>query len=227
MVNARKALIEANPVLAQQFQAQIAAKLAIALDTGTQARRPRMPPSTGSRELAEEVSARAQAAPAAARAERAERSPPSKVVDALAMLAGSQPVSAGTRVRVIQPLLFLVLLALLILQGFKSFYIDAGGAAFGSGGLYDNIPLFLWGLSADVAQRTLQGSSLARWDAPPPAAGPASGTSRPCRTEVRSKPVRSGLPEAAVPTLTTRGLSRDSTSPSSQSTAREPRATRH
>jgi hypothetical protein len=61
---------------------------------------------------------------------------------------------------VIQPLLFLLILFLLTLQGFKSFYIDAAGLTFGSGGLYDNIPLFLWGLSADVAQRTLQQLSI-------------------------------------------------------------------
>jgi hypothetical protein len=61
----------------------------------------------------------------------------------------------------LQPLLFLVLLALLMLVGLKYLYIDApGGATFGSSGAYDHLGLFLWGLSADVAQRTLQQLTL-------------------------------------------------------------------
>ena len=43
----------------------------------------------------------------------------------------------------------------LALLGLKALYIDAG-TTFGSEGLYDYLGLFLWGISADGVQRTLQ-----------------------------------------------------------------------
>jgi hypothetical protein len=51
--------------------------------------------------------------------------------------------------------LYLLLLLLLALVGMKTLYVDAG-TTFGSAGLYDYLGLLLWGLSADVAQRSLQ-----------------------------------------------------------------------
>ena len=68
-------------------------------------------------------------------------------------------MSAGARFWVLRPIFFLLLLLLLTFMGLKSLYID-NGTSFGVGGLYDYLGLFLWGLSADVVQRTLQNVSL-------------------------------------------------------------------
>ena len=55
----------------------------------------------------------------------------------------------------IRPAIFLVLLALLCAIGFNTLYLKAP-AGFGSAGLFDQLGLFMWGLTADVAQSTLQ-----------------------------------------------------------------------
>ena len=73
----------------------------------------------------------------------------------LAFLAGSSSVKAEIRFWLVRPLLYLLLLALLTLVGLETLYIK-GGATFGASGLYDFLGLFMWGLGADVAQRTLQ-----------------------------------------------------------------------
>jgi hypothetical protein len=72
----------------------------------------------------------------------------------LAALSGLQLVSAGTRFWFFRHVLSVVLLVVLLLLGLQTLYIDAG-ATFGAGGLYDYLGLFLWGITADVAQRTL------------------------------------------------------------------------
>ncbi|HSE17755.1 MAG TPA: hypothetical protein VLB46_11940 [Pyrinomonadaceae bacterium] len=79
----------------------------------------------------------------------------------LATLAGSDLMSAGARFWVWRPIFFLLLLLLLTFMGLKSLYID-NGTSFGVGGLYDYLGLFLWGLSAEVVQHTLQTVSLPR-----------------------------------------------------------------
>jgi hypothetical protein len=73
----------------------------------------------------------------------------------LAALAGGRIIKAEVRFWLLRPLFFLLLLALLALLGLQTLYINAG-ATFGAAGLYDYLGLFLWGLTADVAQRTLQ-----------------------------------------------------------------------
>lgn len=75
------------------------------------------------------------------------------------VLAGSPHISAETRYWLVRPLLFIILLLILVLLGLQTLYINAG-ATFGAGGLYDYLGLFIWGLSADVAQRTLQNLQL-------------------------------------------------------------------
>ena len=55
----------------------------------------------------------------------------------------------------VKSLLFLVLLIMLALIGLQSLYVN-NGAIFGVNGIYDYVGLFLWGMSAEVAQRTLQ-----------------------------------------------------------------------
>ncbi len=73
----------------------------------------------------------------------------------MATLSGARLVSADVRYWLIRPLLWLILLGMLVLLGMQTLYVNAG-ATFGAAGLYDYLGLFLWGLSADVAQRTLQ-----------------------------------------------------------------------
>lgn len=77
----------------------------------------------------------------------------------LAAVAGTDLLSAEARFLFWRPLFFLLLLVLLVLLGLKTLYIDAG-ANFGVEGIYDYLGLFLWGLSADVMQRTLQNLQL-------------------------------------------------------------------
>jgi len=77
----------------------------------------------------------------------------------MAALSGARLISADVRYWLIRPLLWLVLLVALALLGLQVLYVNAG-ATFGAAGLYDYLGLFLWGLSADVAQRTLQSLQL-------------------------------------------------------------------
>jgi hypothetical protein len=53
-----------------------------------------------------------------------------------------------------RPLLKLILLVMLIYTGMSTLYID-GSATFGVRPLVELFALFAWGLSADVASRTL------------------------------------------------------------------------
>lgn len=72
----------------------------------------------------------------------------------LSLLSGLRPSSADVRYWFVRPLLGVMLLVLLTLLGLQTLYVNAG-SSFGAAGLYDYLGLFLWGLSADVAQRTL------------------------------------------------------------------------
>lgn len=71
-------------------------------------------------------------------------------------LAGTRsPAPARVKYVVAKPALFLVLLVVLCLTGFNTLYVKAA-AGFGSAGLFDQLGLFMWGLTADVAQGALQ-----------------------------------------------------------------------
>lgn len=72
----------------------------------------------------------------------------------LATLSGLQLVTAATRFWFFRPVLSVLLLVLLTLLGLQTLYVNAG-ATFGVGGLYDYLGLFIWGITADIAQRTL------------------------------------------------------------------------
>jgi len=73
----------------------------------------------------------------------------------LEKLAGLSNREAELRYRIVRPILACLLLILLILIGLDTLYVSAG-TSFGSAGLYDYLGLFLWGFSADIAQRSLQ-----------------------------------------------------------------------
>ena len=73
----------------------------------------------------------------------------------LAALSGIQTLNAEMRYWLIRPLLWLVLLIVLVLLGLQTLYVNAG-ATFGVNGLYDYLGLFLWGLSADIANQGLR-----------------------------------------------------------------------
>ncbi|MFN8494696.1 MAG: hypothetical protein U0350_44250 [Caldilineaceae bacterium] len=72
----------------------------------------------------------------------------------LASLSGFQVVTADTRFWFFRPVLSVLFLILLMLLGLQTLYVNTG-ATFGAGGLYDYLGLFFWGITADVAQRTL------------------------------------------------------------------------
>jgi hypothetical protein len=76
-----------------------------------------------------------------------------RVVNFLAGAPG--PASVRVKYGVVRPSLFLVLLFVLCMVGFNTLYVKAS-AGFGSAGLFDLFGLFIWGLTADVAQSTLQ-----------------------------------------------------------------------
>jgi hypothetical protein len=81
---------------------------------------------------------------------------PNALTSALEKVAGTpQSAVPPAGFRAVRALLFILLLVLLALLGWQQLYIN-NGANFGVGGLLDYLGLFLWGLSADVAQRTLQ-----------------------------------------------------------------------
>jgi hypothetical protein len=70
---------------------------------------------------------------------------------------------AGTDVRkndnhpIIKAIGFLLLLGLLTVIGLKSLYIDVG--TFGVNGVFDYLGLFLWGMSSEIAKKTLENVS--------------------------------------------------------------------
>jgi len=70
----------------------------------------------------------------------------------MAALSGARLISADVRYWLVRPLLWLILLVTLSLLGLQTLYVNAGTD--------DYLGLFLWGLSADVAQRTLQNLQL-------------------------------------------------------------------
>jgi hypothetical protein len=61
---------------------------------------------------------------------------------------------AELQYNLLRPTLFVFLLVLLSLIGFHTLYVS-GAPTFGANGLFDYLGLALWGLAADVAQRTL------------------------------------------------------------------------
>ena len=78
------------------------------------------------------------------------------IVRTLSFLAGTRgPATARVKYAAVKPALFFVLLVVLCLTGFNTLYVKAP-AGFGSAGLFDLLGLFMWGLTADVAQSTLQ-----------------------------------------------------------------------
>ena len=74
------------------------------------------------------------------------------------MLSGDSPVGTKFRFWILRPVLGLALLLLLCLTGLYTLYIKV--PTFGSAGMYEYLGLFLWGLGAEVAQRTLTSLQL-------------------------------------------------------------------
>jgi hypothetical protein len=110
--------------------------------------------AAGRAEIAERAAGRAVAGP------RVPLAPPEPsrwewVKDTLIFLSGvSEQVRAEAALWLVQPLLYLALIVGLIVIGLNTFYVE-NGATFGASPLADGIGLVLWGLSADVAGRSL------------------------------------------------------------------------
>jgi hypothetical protein len=79
----------------------------------------------------------------------------------LAFLSGFNTKSANVRFWLFQPLVYIALLAALVLLGLQTLYINAG-ATFGVNGVFDYFGLFMWGVSSDIAQRSLQQLTMPR-----------------------------------------------------------------
>jgi hypothetical protein len=72
----------------------------------------------------------------------------------LVKLAGTGYAGPELKYWFLHPLVTLLTLVLLVLLGLQTQYVSAN-ATFGSGGIYDYLGLFLWGLSAEIAQASL------------------------------------------------------------------------
>lgn len=78
----------------------------------------------------------------------------------LAFFTGDPSVGAGLRYWVVKPLLAIVLLGALGAIGLYTLYVKV--PTFGSSGMYEYLGLFVWGLGAEAAQRTLTGLQVPR-----------------------------------------------------------------
>jgi hypothetical protein len=83
---------------------------------------------------------------------------PNKFARFVSWLSGAGVIDGDRWYRYGRPLMFILLLVLLSLVGLYNSYVK--NASFGVDGLFDYLSLFLWGISADVAQKTLQNLSL-------------------------------------------------------------------
>ena len=88
-------------------------------------------------------------------------SPPSPTgVEKLLLSLSGGHVSADVKNRIFRPLFFIALLVCLVLIGLYTLYIK--NPTFGADGFADYLGVFIWAVSADVAQRTLQTLQLPR-----------------------------------------------------------------
>jgi hypothetical protein len=101
------------------------------------------------------VAAPAAAAPAAVT--RAPRGAERAVLKVLSWMSGAEPVGEGWY-HYGRPVVYVLLLLGLALVGLYNLYVR--NSTFGSDGFFDYLTLFLWGISADVAQKSLQQLSL-------------------------------------------------------------------
>lgn len=76
----------------------------------------------------------------------------------LGFVSGTPWVGVQVRYWLIRPLLGIILLVALCGIGLYTLYVKV--PTFGASGLYEYLGLFVWGLGADVAQRTLSGLQL-------------------------------------------------------------------
>jgi hypothetical protein len=83
-----------------------------------------------------------------------------KLSDILAWLSGSDNLDDGRFYLYARPILFVILLLLLSSVGLYNLYIK--NPVFGSEGYFDYLGLLLWGISADVGQKTLQTLTMSR-----------------------------------------------------------------
>lgn len=81
--------------------------------------------------------------------------PPGRIERLLLLLSGGYMLKADKAYRILFPLTYFLLLICMIVFGYYSFYLK-GGDTLGMGGYADYVPLFFWGFSADIAQRSLQ-----------------------------------------------------------------------
>jgi hypothetical protein len=77
-----------------------------------------------------------------------------KKVRTLAWFSGVATVADKETENIAKALAYGLLLFLLVLMGLKTLYVDS--PTFGTQGIFDYLGLFLWGMSSDIAQRSLQ-----------------------------------------------------------------------
>lgn len=89
--------------------------------------------------------------------------PQSRLANGLALLAGTGTAGVGLYYRYLRPIMYMVLLLVLVIYGlWQNYSTGADAATFGVQGISEYAALFLWGISADIVNKTFQQISFKR-----------------------------------------------------------------
>lgn len=92
---------------------------------------------------------------------RGEATPPNRLAQTLAFLAGTGTAGVGLYYRYLRPLMYLVVMFVLVIYGlWQNYSTGAEAATFGAQGISQYAALFLWGVTADIVNKALQQISL-------------------------------------------------------------------
>lgn len=93
--------------------------------------------------------------------QRWEATPPSRLAQTLAFVAGTGTAGVGLYYRYLRPLMYLVVMFVLVIYGlWQNYSTGAEAATFGAQGISQYAALFLWGVTTDIVNKTLQQLSL-------------------------------------------------------------------
>lgn len=93
--------------------------------------------------------------------QRWELKPPDRLAKTLAFVAGTGTAGVSLYYRYLRPLMYLVVMFVLVIYGlWQNYSTGAEAATFGAQGISQYAALFLWGVTADIVNKTLQQLSL-------------------------------------------------------------------
>ena len=86
---------------------------------------------------------------------------PSRFARALALVAGTGTAGVGLYYRYLRPLMYIVVVFMLVIFGlWENYSSGAEAATFGAQPISQYVALFLWGITADIVNKSLQQLSL-------------------------------------------------------------------